>query len=352
MSEILQNNDVLAGEVSAFASRRSAIKLADCPGIVVCVPIGGKEDASEFETPDGQRWQQAGNRANGLVPIQWVLAQMGWVAPLNVAVSYMVQWGMMSAKARQIMTAAVLADLPDTKYIFYVDDDTIIPPLGLYMLHNFMEKNPDAGAVTGLYVTRQAPSEPVIYKTHGAGAYWGFTTGKDAQPEEIFSCGAGCLLVRTSALREVQATIGNDVPLWTDEVATKVDTGGEPLKITWGHDVRFCKNLIETGWKVYLEPRVECGHWDVARQTEFRLADNSPPKQRELGLTNAIARLIEQQDKASVDAYSFREFVTNETLVRETLALYPSWTFEIEHLDDKLLVCRAERVRAPAPVLA
>ncbi len=286
MSEILQNNDVLAGEVSAIADRRSAIKLADCPGIIICVPVGGKEDATEFETPDGQRWRQPGNRANGLVPVQWVLAQLGWVSPLNVAVSYMIQWGMMSAKARQIMTAKVLSDFPETKYIFYVDDDTLVPPLGLYTLHNFMERNPEVGAVTGSYVTRQSPPEPVIYKTHGAGAYWGFTSGLAGVPEEIFACGAGCLLVRVNALRAVQEMLGPTQPLWTDEVATEVDTGGMPLKITWGHDIRFCKNLIEAGWKVYLEPRVECGHWDVARQVEFRLPDESPPKKRAQNLNS------------------------------------------------------------------
>lgn len=274
------NSQELEGEVSIHTMRRSAIKLADCPHIVICMPIGTKEDATLFETPDGKTWIQPGVRAHGLVPIQWVLNNQQWVMPLNVAMSTMCQWGMLSAKARQYMTMAVLRDAPNCKYIFYVDDDVLIPPLGLYTLHNFMEQHPEVGAISGVYVTRQDPCEPVVYKNHGEGAFWNFKIG-DA-PVEVMGFGAGCVLARIEAIKKIIELNPPDTPIWADEVAIP---GNDPktvdFKVTWGHDIRFCKLIQEVGYKVYLDPRVECGHWDIVEQKEYRLPADSLPKRKE-----------------------------------------------------------------------
>ncbi len=274
------NSQELEGEVNLHVLKRSAIKLADCPHIAICMPIGAKENATLFETPDGQKWMQPGVQASGLVPIQWVLTNQQWVPPLNVSISYMCQWNMLSAKARQLMTMAVVRELPNCKYIFYVDDDVLVPALGLYILYNFMEQHPEAGAISGVYVTRQDPCEPVVYKDHGKGAFWDFKIG-DA-PVEVMGFGAGCVLARTDAIRKVLELNTPDTPIWADEIAIPEDQFElANIKVTWGHDIRFCKLLQEAGYKVYLDPRVECGHWDIAAQKEYRLPADSPPKRKE-----------------------------------------------------------------------
>lgn len=153
MDEKFINPDVvLDGKPDIVVPRRASIKLATKPQIVVAIPIGCKPVTSILECPHCKTLNEKdkshhyiyevneGFRAPGVVPMQFLLQHMNWVPPLNVSMAYMVQSNMLSAQARQIMTMEAIRI--GSKYIFYVDDDTLIPPKGLYTLHNFMEQNP------------------------------------------------------------------------------------------------------------------------------------------------------------------------------------------------------------------
>ena len=277
-SEKLINKDVvLDGKPDIVIPRRASIKLATKPQIVVAIPIGCKPVSTVLECPmcteahkkdpkhPFQYEVSDGFRAPGLVPIHFMLQHMNWVPPLNVSMAYMVQTGMLSAQARQIMTMEALR--MGAKYIFYVDDDTMIPPKGLYTMHNFMEQNPLIGALSGVYTTREHPEEPLIYKEHGAGCSWDFEMGETDTPEPIFGAGAGCLLARLEAVKAwMDANPG--VPMWADErqipdSADPQEDGEVPHRVMWGHDIRFCKNLNEINWPVYVDGRVMCGHYDI-----------------------------------------------------------------------------------------
>jgi GT2 family glycosyltransferase len=259
------------------------MKLNAKPRIVICMPIGPKDTVNVFETPDGSRWATKGTTVPACVPIQWVMAHMKLVTPLGISTSFISQWGMLSGEARQIMTSRALKIVQDDGYILYWDDDIIVEPMALYTLYSYMEQHPEIGMVSGVYSTRQEPTEPVIYKEHMKGPYWGLTVGPNAVPEEIFGCGAGFMLARVQAIRDMVAA-NPGVPIWADSKAVPEasDTapGGIRFTTSWGHDIRFCRLMQEAGWPVYVDGRVELGHFDAAEQKEYRLPNDSPPKMR------------------------------------------------------------------------
>lgn len=309
--EITAHN-TLTGAVSLEGSKRPPMKIQQLPRIVACIPIGGKEQPSRFKTPDGQEWQAPSVRIPGMIPAQWLTAQMALVSPLGIAMHYLFRWGMLSGEARQIMTMRALETVQDDGYILYWDDDVIVPPMGLFYLYNFMETHPEAGLVTAVYSTRTDPTEPVIYKDWMCGAHWGLSVGPAAEPEEIFGAGAGFMLARVKAVKDLIAKNPN-VPIWADSRALP-DAASKGQGHSWGHDMRFCRLMHEAGWKVFVDGRIECGHYDADRQIEFKLPDNSPPKVRGRArpayTTDTIALILPtfgHLDYAAKTAQSFRE---------------------------------------------
>ena len=267
----IENEIVLDGHPDIIQARRTAIKLAQKPRIVVAMPIGGKPVVDVFEGLDGTKVANSrGFRAQGLIPIQFFMAHMNWTPPLNVSISYMVKMNMLSSHARQVMTMEAIRI--GAEYIFYVDDDTLIPPLGLYTLYNFMEQNPHAGAVSGVYTTRENPNEPLIYKEHGAGCSWDFEMGPGAKPEPIFGAGAGCLLARVSAIKAVMDA-NPGMPIWADE---KDLPSKDKSSVMWGHDVRFCRLLNLHGFPVYVDGKILCGHHDIKTNTTYNVPKTAP----------------------------------------------------------------------------
>lgn len=275
--EKVHNDIVLDGHPDIIQARRTAIKLAQRPKIIVAMPVGGKPIIDVFEDKDGNKYaNQRGFHAQGLIPVQFMLSHMNWTPPLNVSMSYMVKTNMLSSHARQIMTMEAIRQ--GAEYIFYVDDDTLIPPLGLYTLYNFMEQNPHAGAVSGVYTTRETPNEPLIYKEHGEGCSWDFEMGKGATPELIFGAGAGCLLARVSHIKKWMED-NPGLPIWADEKDIP-STGEGGNAVMWGHDVRFCRLLNLQGTPVYVHGGVLCGHYDIKSGQTFTVPDTAPGFQK------------------------------------------------------------------------
>ena len=296
----------LDGEVKLRVDRRPSIKLKSDPHIVVCMPIGDKNTSTVMECPKdsggcGSKWAAPGMRIPALVPIQWALSHMNMVTPLNTTMSYLTEWGRLSAEARQIMTQQAIR--MKAKYILYWDDDTLPPPMGLYTLHNWMERHPEAGAVSGVYTTRVEPNEPLIYTHHGEGAAWDFPMGPGADPVPIFGAGAGFLLVRVEAIVDIQAKLPKGTPIWADERTlpggdTEKGEESHNRKIMWGHDIRFCQLLNKHDWPVYVHGAVLCAHHDINTNVTFHVPDDAP------GLVN--------QQRANINTQAYWNYLYGE----------------------------------------
>ncbi len=273
MQQIQTNDNVLDGHADISVARRTAVKLATTPKIYVAIPIGGKVINSVLPCPTCEQTFSVndGHTVPFMVPIQFMLQHMNWVPPLNVSMAYGVKTGVRSPIARQILTMEAIRQ--GAEYIFYVDDDTLIPPLGLYTLYNFMEQNPHAGAVSGVYTTRENPNEPLIYKEHGDGCSWDFEMGPEATPELIFGAGAGCLLARVSHIKEWMEK-NPETPIWAD--AKDLPTTEGEGSVMWGHDIRFCREMNLAGFPVYVDGRVLCGHFDIRTGKTFEVPATAP----------------------------------------------------------------------------
>ena len=274
-------NETTDGPVQCVQPRKTPIKMSEAPQIAVCIPIGGKhvKAALHCNTEQGGcglTWQQnEGVRVPNLVPFHFMLSHMNLQQPLNTGLTYFFESGRLSAEARQLMTKNALR--LGAKYILYWDDDTLPDPLGLYTLHNWMERNPEAGAISGVYTTRHHPNEPLVYTEQGNGAAWDFEMGPGAEPEKILGAGAGFLLARSEAILDViermEAEAGKEIPIWSDETVEKEDGKRGHF---WGHDVRFCKLLNEHNWPVYVHGEVLCGHYDTQTGKTFHVPSDAP----------------------------------------------------------------------------
>ena len=279
----ITNHNTLEGEVSLHEDRTPLIKLTGAPTIAVCIPVGSKDVMTVCADPTGQQWVGKQGRIPGLVPIQWALTHMKLVPPLNISMTYFAQWGMLSGEARQIMTAEALKVVRDDGFILYWDDDTLPPRDGVFKLYNYLQQNPKVGIAGGVYTSRTNPPAPLVYKTHGGGPYWGFEAGPDATPEPVFALASGFMMARVSAIKDIVAK-NPDIPVWADSQSVEIAQGenGEEVahKVSWGHDIRFCKLMWEAGYEVHVDGRVLCDHFDIGSQQTFRLPPDSEPFRR------------------------------------------------------------------------
>lgn len=267
---------------SVEQARRGSIKLPPGPPkIMIVVPVGAKTEKHTYDIP--RCLDEEGNvnencpcpnhgkkattpyRNQGLVPAEWALNIANIVTPLNGTIGYLIEKGRLSAEARNRMTQRAME--VGSTYIFYWDDDVILHPHTLYTMHNILDRNPDIGLVSGVYCTREDPTEPFIYKEQGQGAYWNFSIDPEDPPEDIHGCGGGCIMARLEDVKKMTQ------PYWTDEQIVLKDHVS-----TWGHDIRFVKQFREqTGKRTVVQGHLLCGHVDVEKQKVYELPKDSPP---------------------------------------------------------------------------
>jgi hypothetical protein len=277
-------NFIDEGRPSGYAPIKPKIKLADKPYLFIAVPCGNKVDKFLLECSKelggcGKQFILEGSRVPALMPIYWTISYHNTLMPLNVTQAISWHSGTLSSVARQILTKEAMR--VGSTYILYWDDDTLPPALGLYTMFNFMQQHPEAGAIGAVCMTRQDPSEPVVYMEHGVGASWDFEMGPGAEPQHVFATGSGFLLARVEAIADVMDKMradnsGTEVPVWMDEVELPDMSAGGTVQgrmVNWGHDIRFVHNLNKYGWPVYIDGRVLCGHLDVNTGTIYEVPD-------------------------------------------------------------------------------
>ena len=275
------------------------------PHLAVCMPVGGKDvvDVAGCEHCHRRTRIRPGSSYHGpgLVPVELLVNFMQVMSPLNVSISFYTLKNHLSSVLRESMTRMALE--AGANFIFYWDDDVFLPANTWYRMLIHMAKNPDVGAITGVYFTKKVPSEPVLYKHSGQGAYWGFDTDPEAPVEDVYAAGAGCMMVRADAIRQMEG------PWWLDERITSEDYSKQSVV---GHDIRFFRKLHEeTGCRVVVDGSIQCTHFDVFGQRAYVLPDDSPPaemaRERAEAECEGTAGFDENGEKPPVEPISVQE---------------------------------------------
>lgn len=153
----------------------------------------------------------------------------------------------------------VLAKKAKGDYVFFLDDDVLVPQDTLMKL---MSHNVDI--VSGLYFSRQEPYFPQIYYKN--------KKNKDRYdavfdiPEgliQIDACGGGCLLIKKEVFEKLKKPYFQYIPKGEDTLRK-------------GEDLYFCEKAKKAGFKIYCDTSVKCGHigtkvvgenyWELSKQ--------------------------------------------------------------------------------------
>lgn len=143
-----------------------------------------------------------GSAVTGLVRIEWVQARHGQIIPVNwgqvdmihgIPTVYPLRYQV--ADAQNVIVAKAIEK--DFEWLLLWEHDVLAPPNSLVKLNKYMrdEKTP---VVSGLYFTRSRPSEPLIFRGRGLGAYYDWKPGDPVWADGVPT---GFLLIHMGIIR-------------------------------------------------------------------------------------------------------------------------------------------------------
>lgn len=170
-----------------------------------------------------------------------------WVGLIKVPEGYELlhsrSHGQSPARNRNIMIQQAI-DL-NCDYVFFIDDDCLVPPETLIKL---LSHNVDV--VSGLYCMRNFPHKPIVFDEalDDGTCRWTQLSGPDEGLKEIVATGMGCLLVKTEVFRKIQ----EKHKYWV--------TLGELEADHWCDDLSFFKRVREAGFQILIDLNCPVGH--------------------------------------------------------------------------------------------
>lgn len=143
-----------------------------------------------------------GTAATGLVRIEWVGARFSQIIPVNwsqVSTNEMMSGYYPTryqvADAQNLIVKQCLVN--DFEWLFLLEHDVMLPENAFVMLNEYM-REAKYPVVSGLYYTRARPSEPLIFRGRGTGAYYNWKLGDLVWCDGVPT---GCLLIHHSLLK-------------------------------------------------------------------------------------------------------------------------------------------------------
>lgn len=162
------------------------------------------------------------------------------------------------------------AQSQNCKYLFFLDEDVVVPPHSLRQLLYQMEQHPEISVIGGVYCSKTDPPEPLVFNGNGAGPYWDWKVGECF---EVSGLGMGCTIIRLSALDLIEKPYFKTV----DDASKFLD--GKAEMEAWTEDLYFCERVTESGGHCYVDSAVMCAHYDLKSMKPYFLrADSRPVK--------------------------------------------------------------------------
>ena len=227
-----------------------------------------------------------GTPTTGLVRVEWVMARYGQIIPMNWSKVEMFEFlsGYMPLRytvddAQNLIVGEALK--AKMEWLLLLEHDVILPPDAFVRLNKYM-RDKTVPVVSGLYYYRSRPSEPLIFRGRGTGAFLDFELG-----DEVWCDGVptGCLLIHSSILQTMwdeseEYQVGNRTArrvfhsprdIWIDP-----ETDSQ-MMLTGTSDLAWCARIIQedvftkAGWSDYREKQypflvdtnIFCKHIDM-----------------------------------------------------------------------------------------
>lgn len=197
----------------------------------------------------------------GNLRVEWVQSRYGQIIPVNWGQVTMLQYlqegyfplrFLVSDAQNLIVQAAVEKDF---EWLLLWEHDVLPPPTATLMLNEYL-RDPIAPVVSGLYYTRSRPSEPLIFRGRGTGAFLDWKFGDkvwcDGVPTGFLLIHVPLLKVMWDESAEYAIPYGNRPitrrifieprELWTDP------TTGNTNTLTGTSDLQWCTRLMREGY--------------------------------------------------------------------------------------------------------
>ena len=190
----------------------------------------------------------------GMVDIDFAMNLFATTLPVNCSPHFYVVRGKPVDEACNMIVQEALR--VDAEYVFFREDDVLIPPGAM---EHLLAR--DVDVCSGVAFSKQAPPFPIVLKTYGGGAYtdWYADIG---QMVEVAGCGVACTLIKTEVFRKVE-------PPWfkTISIPETLEDGLEVARMT--QDLYFMRKAILADFRIWVDTGVLCGHKDVETGTLY-----------------------------------------------------------------------------------
>jgi len=217
----------------------------------------------------------------GTVSMHFTMSLTSIAMPINYTNQFSIVLDKRIDEARNEIAQQVVSDESKPKYLFFLDDDVIMPPNTLRMLVNRMENSPDdIGAISGVYYAKSEPGEPLIFKEKGKGSYYDWTVGDFFQ---TWAAGCGLVLIRADVLRRMEEQHGK--PWFAIDYGLKQTKEGKMEARALTEDLYFYTKMQETiapngkPYSLWIDTNIQASHYDKHSKKFFGLQGEEPQAQ-------------------------------------------------------------------------
>lgn len=200
--------------------------------------------------------------------MEWAVARFGQIIPCNWGYKHAIHWvpacaplGYMTVDAQNLIVKGFLES--DSDWLFFIEQDNVLPPDCFIRMNDYMRKN-EVPIVSGLYFTKSAPAEPLVYRGRGNSYYADWKIG------DLVWCDAvptGCVIIHRSIIEVLwnnseKYVVGNP-PQETRRVFQMPERVWYDPELGWDNsqgtsDMEFCSRVIvenvfeKAGWSNYV----------------------------------------------------------------------------------------------------
>jgi hypothetical protein len=202
--------------------------------------------------------------SRGNVRVEWATMLLTLEMPVNLTYAVKIVTGETVEEARNILVQE--ARELETKYLFFLDDDVLVPNQTINRRVYVLENERDVDLLTGIVPVKSPGGEPCIFKEGHASSYWDWTFNERF---DVDSCGMAACMIRMGAFEKVGEP-------WFEWIKEKKGPGHT---YELGEDVGFCKKLKDAGGRILADGGILCGHIDEAGKV-YTIPEDCGPIER------------------------------------------------------------------------